>query len=244
MEHAGERPRRGIQPDRLISQNDAPVASEPYSSSAPDVAAARARLGAAYRQLGHSIAGHHVDAPSIDRLTGILLDAVSDLDQLPLRDRTSERPTGDWGPPPASGEAMFSFDERPVSGRSAPLGFDLSVTREGDEAVGRLTFGAAHEGAPARSHGGMVSALLDDMFGFILTIEQQAGFTGELTVRYEAGTPIGVPLACRVRMTRREGRKLFMTGELTLDSDTSTVFARAKATFIAIDPERFGQLTS
>lgn len=139
---------------------------------------------------------------------------------------------------------MFSFDERPVSGRSAPLGFDLSVTREGDEAVGRLTLGSAHEGAPSRSHGGMVSALLDDMFGFILTIEQQAGFTGELTVRYEAGTPIGVPLACRVRMTGREGRKLFMTGELTLDDDNDTVFARAKATFIAIDPERFSQLTA
>lgn len=207
------------------------------------MAEARARLAAAYRRLGHSIARHQADAELIDQITASVTGSLDLLDELPVRDRTAERPTGDWGPPPASGEAMYSFDERPVSGRSAPLGFDLSVTRDGDEAVGKLTFGAAHEGAPARSHGGMVSALLDDMFGFILTIEQQAGFTGELTVRYEAGTPIGVPLECRVRMIGRERRKLFMTGELTLDGNVDTVFARAKATFIAIDPERFGQLT-
>lgn len=215
----------------------------PDSSALPEIAEARARLGSVYRRLGHSIAGHHADAALLDQITVSVTDSLGLLDELPVRDRTLERPSGDWGPPPASGEAMFSFDERPVSGRSAPLGFDLSVTRDGDEAVGKLTFGAAHEGAPARSHGGMVSALLDDMFGFILTIEQQAGFTGELTIRYEAGTPIGVPLECRVRMTGRERRKLFMTGELTLDGNPDTVFARATATFIAIDPERFSQLT-
>lgn len=138
---------------------------------------------------------------------------------------------------------MFSFDERPVSGRSAPIGFDLDVHRDGDDAVGHLTFGKAHEGAPNRAHGGMVSALLDDMFGFVLTIEQQAGFTGELKVRYQAGTPIGVPLECRARMTHRDGRKLFMTGELTPADDRGAVLAVGTATFIAIDPEDFRRLT-
>lgn len=138
---------------------------------------------------------------------------------------------------------MYTFDERPVSGRSAPLGFDLDVRREGNEAVGRLTLGPAHEGAPQRSHGGMISALMDDMFGFILTIEEQAGFTGELTVRYEAGTPIGTPLECRVRMVERDGRKLYMTGEVTLDGDPDTVFARGRAVFIAIDVEQFRRLS-
>lgn len=188
------------------------------------------------------MAGHTADAAALDQLTEHLEQSASGLENGPRRDRSAERPTGDWGPPPASGERMFSFDERPVSGRSAPLGFDLEVTREGDEAVGRLTLGRAHEGAPGRSHGGMISALLDDMFGFILTIEEQAGFTGELTVRYEAGTPIGEPLECRVRLDHREGRKLFMTGEVTLENDPDTVFARGRATFIAIDAERFGQI--
>ncbi|MFN3258472.1 MAG: PaaI family thioesterase [Ilumatobacter sp.] len=220
------------------------MSSAPQSPFPPDIADARARLGASYRRLGHAIAGHLVEVDVLDRLTTALDAATAELDALPARDRVSERPTGDWGPPPASGEAMFSFDERPVSGRAAPLGFDVSVTRDGDEAVGRLTLGKAHEGAPSRSHGGIISALFDDLFGFVLTIAEQAGFTGELTIRYEAGTPIGVPLVCRVRMVERVGRKLLMTGELTPESDETQVFARATATFIAIDPERFRQLTT
>lgn len=174
-----------------------------------------------------------------------MLDAATArLATAPVRDRSEQRSTADWTSPPASGEQMYTFDERPVSGRSAPLGFDLDVYRDGDEAVGYLTLGPAHEGAPHRSHGGMISALLDDMFGFLLTIQQQPGFTGELTVRYEAGTPIGVPLECRVRLVGREGRKLQMAGEVTPRGEPGTVFARGRAVFIAIDAERFRQLSS
>lgn len=227
-----------------MSTESATSQSATPQSATPELAEARARLGAAYRRLGHSIAGHSADIAAVDRITASLGTASDELEQHPVRSRSVERETGDWGPPPASGEKMFSFDERPVSGRSAPLGFDVDITREGDEVVARLTLGSAHEGAPSRSHGGMVAALFDDIYGFVLTIEEQAGFTGELTVRYEAGTPIGTPLECRVRLTQRDGRKLKMTGELTLAGDPSTVFARSSATFIAIDPERFSQLTS
>ena len=95
---------------------------------------------------------------------------------------------------------------------------------------------AAHEGAPGRSHGGIVAALFDDVFGFMLTIIAEPAFTGELSIRYEAGVPIGVPLECRVRLAERDGRKLYMTGELTAHGE---VVARSKATFIAIDREQF-----
>lgn len=158
------------------------------------------------------------------------------------RNRQIERPEGDWGPGPADGEEMFSFDERPISGRAAPFGVDLRVFRDGDEAVGHVTLGAAHEGAPGRSHGGIVSALFDDVFGFVLTIEQQSGFTGTLTIRYEKGIPIGEPLECRVRLDRREGRKLYMSGELTADSPgaEAVVVTRATAIFIAIPEAIFG----
>ena len=60
-----------------------------------------------------------------------------------------------------------------------------------------------------------MSALFDDVYGFILTILGQPAFTGTLTIRYEQGVPIHEPLECRVRLDGREGRKLLMSGELT-----------------------------
>lgn len=214
------------------------MASSPQSPLPPDIAEARARLGAAFRRLSHTIAGHHISADDADRTTGALTGLADQLANGERRDRVTERPTGDWGPAPVDGARMYSFDERPVSGRSAPLGFDVDVFRDGHEAVGQVTLGKAHEGAPARSHGGIVSALFDDLFGFVLTIEQQPAFTGELTIRYEAPTPIDEPLACRVRLTERDGRKLHMTGELTV-LRTGQVTARGRAIFIAIDPDAF-----
>lgn len=216
------------------------MATEPSSPLPHDVAEARARAGTAFRRLGHHLAGHHVDAATLDDLTTALDDWTARLDRGEPRNRIVERPTGDWGPAPSDGAEMFSFDERPISGRSAPYGLDLRVVRDGDEAVGHLTLGPAHEGAPGRSHGGIVSALFDDVFGFVLTIEQQPAFTGELTIRYEAGVPIGVPLECRVRLTGRDGRKLHMNGELTQAGDRATVYTRARAIFIAIDASHFG----
>ncbi|MEM1334810.1 MAG: thioesterase family protein, partial [Actinomycetota bacterium] len=210
----------------------------PQSPLPPDQAEARARLGAAYRRLGHAIAGHHIDVATADDATAGLDRLLGTISTGERRDRVTERPTGDWGPAPVDGEQMYSFDERPVSGRSAPLGFDVAVFRDGDDAVGHIALGRAHEGAPSRSHGGIVSALFDDLFGFVLTIEQQPAFTGELTVRYEAPTPIEVPLECRTRLVERDGRKLHMAGELT-DTTTGVVTATARAIMIAIDAEAF-----
>lgn len=218
-----------------------PDSGRPVSPFPPELADRRAAAGAALRNLGHALVGHHATEDELDGL-------VADLDRWTVtfeanarRNRVAERPTGDWGPPPADGEQMFSYDERPISGRSSPHGLDLQVVRDGDEVVGHVTLRAAHEGAPGRSHGGMISALFDDVFGFLLTIRQQPAFTGELTIRYEVGVPLGVPLECRVRVDDVEGRKLFMTGELTGDTGSGPqVFTRARATFIAIDPEQFG----
>ena len=175
----------------------------------------RARAGRAVRDLGHALIGHQTD--------------------------TFQR-GDDWEVPDEQME-LQGFDDRPVSGRSSPLGLDLHIRREqrdgGDEIVARVTLRSAHEGAPGRSHGGVVAALFDDVYGFVLSTIKQPAFTGELGIRYVGPTPLHVPLTCRVRLASREGRKLFMTGELTVDDPSGngpgTVCVRSTATFIAID---------
>lgn len=203
----------------------------------PDaVAEARAEAGRAVRDLGHSLVGHHAPVELVQRVTATLDALTAELDHGAHRSRSQTSLRGEWGEVPADGEAMSTYDERPVSGRSSPWGLDLEVRRRGDEVVAHVTFRAAHEGAPDRSHGGIVAALFDDVFGFVLALQRQPAFTGELSVRYEAGVPIGVPLECHVRMESAQGRKLLMVGELY---DGDTVLARSRATFITIPRELF-----
>lgn len=213
------------------------------SGSSVDIAESRRRVGFAIRRLGHAVVGHHATVDDLDSLADMLEEQIAVFDSGATRDRSIKRPDADWGPVPDDGAEMFSFDERPVSGQAAPHGLDVRIFRDGDEAVGRVTLGPAHEGAPGRSHGGLVSALFDDVFGFVLTIEQQAAFTGTLTVRYEHGTPIDRPLECRVRLDEQSGRKLLMSGELR-DVEADLVVARSTAIFIAIDQDAFGSAAS
>jgi len=197
---------------------------------------ARARAGQAIRDIGHAFIGRHATLEQIERLATVLEGIGAELwpadprsrDQHPFAERQLEDyPQGRFEP---------RFDDRPVSGRSSPWGLDLRLHRHGDEIDARVTLRSAHEGAPNRSHGGIVAALFDDVYGFVLALLAQPGFTGELGIRYVAGVPIGVPLECRVRMDRQEGRKLYMTGELR---DGDTVVARSTATFITIPRELF-----
>lgn len=205
----------------------------------PDrVGEARADAGRAIRDIGHALVGHHATIDLLEDVTRSLDDLTRQLDRGAVRSRSEVRRDGQFDGPEPDGSVMTSYDERPVSGRASPWGLDIEVRRDGDEAVAFLTLRSAHEGAPGRSHGGIVAALFDDVFGFVLQLHAQSAFTGELWMRYEAGVPIGEPLCCRTRLARREGRKLHMTGELTIE-DTGQVLARSTATFIAIDPSQF-----
>jgi acyl-coenzyme A thioesterase PaaI-like protein len=194
----------------------------------------RARAGRAVRDLGHALIGHHTNGSLLDELAEALEAYTA---RLEVGARRSREPDsfhhGEHWQVPDDGGQFFSNDDRPVSGRSSPWGLDPVVRRAGDEVEAVVTLRAAHEGAPARSHGGVVAALFDDIYGFVLTIQQTSAFTGELAVRYERGTPLHVPLTCRVRMVRRDGRKMYMTGEL-IEPD-GQVCVRSTATFIAID---------
>lgn len=199
---------------------------------------ARARVGVALRRLGHTVVGHQADAADLDELASVLEAHIDRLaaGEARQRSRHTFQRGSTWTPPGDGDEFVTNHDDRPVSGRSSPYSLDPAIRRDGDEVVARVTLHAAHEGAPARSHGGIVAALFDDVFGFVLTIHQTPGFTGELRVRYEAGTPLHVPLECRVRLDSREGRKLLMSGELT--GPDGTVYVRAWAVFITIDPAK------
>ena len=213
-------------------------------SDDPDIIEARARAGQAIRALGHAFIGRQATREQIEHLSDVVERATTELllgaerskgDLHEFADRSrSDLPQGHF---------RHTFDDRPVSGRASPWGLEPELHRHGDEIVALVTLRSAHEGAPGRSHGGVVAALFDDVFGSVLDIIKQAAFTGDLYIRYIAPTPLFRELECRVRMTDREGRRIFMTGEL-VDPENDQVVVTSKATFIAVDPDAFARATA
>lgn len=197
---------------------------------------ARIRAGAALRDLGHAFTGRHMTVEQIERLSEVLESISAELWPGLPRQRGMPTPADEYEMP--EGRLAQRFSDRPMSGAASPWGLDLDLHRFGDEIEARVTFRAAHEGAPGRCHGGIVAGLFDDVCGYVLGILRQPAFTGELTVRYHAPTPLYRELACRARLDARDGRKLYISADLT-DRETGQRIASAKATFIAVDVARF-----
>jgi len=209
----------------------------------PDIAARRA-AGRAVRDLGHALVGHHASTDLLNDVARTLDDLTERIDEGTRRQRDPLSFRDQPGEETDDGVALASYDDRPFSGLASPWGIDVDVHQRGADVEGLVTLRAAHEGAPGRCHGGIVAALFDDVFGFILGVVGQAAFTGELTIRYERGTPLYRPIVCRGRLAERSGRKLWIEGELVdITMPDQSVLARGKGLFITVDPAVFAETT-
>ncbi len=201
----------------------------------------RARAAAALRRMGHAMSAHEPDERLLAEVAAAADRVTAQLEASPRRERDLvELKRRMFAVEVPDGDRVVHFDECFVSGPWNPLGIGIEVHRDGDEAVATVALGAAFEGAPGRSHGGIVAAIFDDVLGYLLTLENLPGFTGELTVRYHAPTPIGQPLEFRARTLGREGRKLRTRAEARVPGGApDQIIASATATFIAVDPATF-----
>jgi hypothetical protein len=207
----------------------------------------RVGAAAALNRLSHALVGHRAEPEVLQRIANAAQDLAVRIEQEPKRQREMElggnprfllavvehRPLGDVV---GDGAFLDMFEDSPVSGSANPLSIGLRIRQEGDQAVGVVTLDRGWEGAPGRSHGGIVASCVDETLGGLLPVVGEMAFTGELTLRYEGACPMGVPLEFRAWLDRREGRKLYLgcTG-----SAEGAVFVRASAVFITIDLERF-----
>jgi len=107
-----------------------------------------------------------------------------------------------------------------------------------DEGVaGRVMLGMQHEGGPGIAHGGVVAAVLDDLFGFLL---YRLGFpmvTARLEVDYRRPIVLDVEYGGVARIESREGRKVWCSGEL-LDAEGAVV-AQARGLFLRVGASHF-----
>ena len=197
----------------------------------------------ATRRLGHAIAEREVPDELLREIAETLEALAERVEHGQVRDRIAERASTDrWTgrlqagmehvPIPEGGRIEFSPDSF-ISGPWNPLGIGAAYTREGDEAVARVTVGPAFEGPPGRVHGGVVAALVDETLAALMPLTGHMGFTGSLSITLHAPAPRDRELEFRATFTGREGRRLLLSCVGLADGER---FASAEATFVEIDP--------
>ena len=122
------------------------------------------------------------------------------------------------------------FERSPLSGRSNALSAPLTMRFEGASTFAHATFGEAYEGPPGSVHGGHVIAAFDDVLGVAQAASGTAGFTGTLSVKLLARTPLHERIDYEAGVQERSGRKVIAWGRATCKGE---VLAEATGIFIA-----------
>lgn len=207
---------------------------------------ARIDAASAMNRLSHALVSHRADVSTLRMIAHEADRLAAEIEAQPERSRRLELAAsprflaavaeGSLARAIDDGAFVDLFDDSPASGSANPLSMGLRLRRDGDTAVGMVSLAAGWEGAPGRGHGGIVAACVDETMGALLPILGTMAFTGELTLRYRAPCPVGVPIEFRAWVARRQGRKLFIEGTGT---GPDGLFIEADATFITVDLSRF-----
>lgn len=135
--------------------------------------------------------------------------------------------------------AVELIDRTALMGRSNPWAPPMRVVVEGAEVRCELAFAEVHVGAPGMVHGGVLSAVMDQLFGYALVMSHRRGFTGRLTIRYLRPTPLQRAVRCRAWLGEVSGRRVMVHGDLQLEGE---VLVEAEALMIQMDSEQAQQV--
>ena len=216
------------------SEPPPPTVDEPLVA---DTLPVRIAAAEAMRRLNHAMVAHETDPELLQRIAREANATAAIVEAGARRQRPSRQmKTQLWQTTPEEGQRLAHFEECMVSGRANPMGIAMQPRRQGDRIVADVNFGAAFEGAPKRAHGGAVAAVMDDIMGYVLLLTATPAFTGRLSISYRSPTPVQTDLVASAWMDRRDGRKVFLVGDLrTAEGD---LIAEADALFVAIPRER------
>ena len=202
----------------------------PKPGTEPPAYAAKHRIADHVRAVIERLVGLDVDALGAAELAALEDEAAAlrqRLESLPDRRRDGSLAAQ----PPPVGRLV---ERSPVSGRgnalSLPLTYEFDAADDPDTTHAWAVFSTSYEGPPGGVHGGYVAAAFDELLGVAQMVTGMAGFTGTLTVRYRALTPVGRRIDFTAWPADTEGRKVTMQARATVDD---AIVAEAEGLFIA-----------
>ena len=123
-------------------------------------------------------------------------------------------------------------------GRLNPHGLRLAFYRTPDEERIWASFTPAtvHEGFAGVTHGGIVTAVLDEAMGWVIVDRGIWAVTGKLAISFRRPVEAGVATRVSAWVVAARGRGVQAAGELRRDDD-DTLLAEGTATFIRVPEE-------
>lgn len=207
----------------------------------------RSGAAGALRRLGNALVRHRTDPSTLAAVESW----AAELAELLERGEPVQRPNDYLArrytdPRPPDGAELVAFSDRPFSGPTNPMGFDVELRRHGEGVRARVVYGAAFESAPGRAHGGAISAAVDDVMGYLMVAMGVAAYTARLEIDYLGGVPVDQPVWFEANEVERDGRKLHVeltarSGDDRAPNPAEEPLIRARGLFVIIPPHRLQQ---
>jgi uncharacterized protein (TIGR00369 family) len=118
-----------------------------------------------------------------------------------------------------------------VCGSNNPHGLQLTFRRDGEKVCSDFTPAKQFQGYKNILHGGIISAVLDEVIIQAATADGLSPVTAELRVRFKKPVLIDQPVTAEGEITKKSSRMVEGTGRL-LDSTTGELLAEAEAKMI------------
>ena len=134
------------------------------------------------------------------------------------------------------------FQQNWVHGLRNPSGLHLQYELDAALVFTHWTPGDDHAGFPGFAHGGIISAVLDDVMGRCSALHRHWVVTGRLEVRYRRAAPLGTRLRVEGRITRLLRRALHTEGRVLLPD--GGVVAEATGTYLPLSDELRRQMVA
>ena len=126
-----------------------------------------------------------------------------------------------------------------VCGSENPHGMGLTLWMD-DEGVmtSEFTLEKTQQGPPQHAHGGASAAILDEAMGLVVWAAGLQVAAVNLEINYHRPLPLFQPLRLEARITQKDERKIFSTGEIRLPNGEIAVSGRG---IYVIAPQLFEQ---
>lgn len=147
--------------------------------------------------------------------------------------KADKRPIPHFNNHLASSEPNLALPYSPICGPFNPIAppLQLSFDKKAQQLIGIICPQRAYEGPKGLLHGGVISAIYDQVLAMLSTCLDRPSFTAYLNIQYCKPTPLFEDLRFSAWVDSIEGRKAYIKGHCTLNGE---ILTEAEGLFIQV----------